>query len=233
MLVVPIVIMTFFRDRVVRYLLPMFAPAAVITARGLLDWLEHWRDPMPAHRMGLFAHAIVLAGLAAFPLAGMTQLLGERWFSASVAIPVTAASAVVLIIGLLLARRWRWAIPFTTAILMLVTQAVFAYGYGRSEKGHSETRPLVEQIRRQYPLAAVLALTPGRRPPPDLSIYLNREVTTTTDPSAIPRANRTQVLIVLQRRNEKPPVVPPPWREFSALQLDRRTWRAYVKEPEQ
>jgi 4-amino-4-deoxy-L-arabinose transferase-like glycosyltransferase len=85
MLVVPIVIMSFFRDRKERYLLPMIVPAAVVVARAVVEHLDTRHLRNAADRVVVAAHWVSLLVIAVgLPIAGattLTKLDGAHWYS--------------------------------------------------------------------------------------------------------------------------------------------------------
>ena len=124
------------------------------------------------------------------PIAAMQGRMG--WVQAGAKAPVIpsnfgVAAAVVMsvIIGAgiaLSALRWRGALVGTTVAVMLVTGALFQYGFAMTDAGQNEMRPIAGALHRRLPDADIfstyrpeqpgIVFTPGV----SLAIYLNKPV---------------------------------------------------------
>jgi hypothetical protein len=165
MVIVPVVVMSFFRDRKERYLLPMIVPASVVIARAVV---EHFRTRQLRARGGPGRRCDSLGDAA-----------GDRdWVSGRGGRHVEDAGwhAVVFGAGGVQRRRDRrvdrrrrddralarrcGAIVASTLLLMLGVQMLFIHGYRNSREGRSEMKPLAAMILEKAPDAA--AFTTGR-----------------------------------------------------------------------
>jgi 4-amino-4-deoxy-L-arabinose transferase-like glycosyltransferase len=238
MVVVPIVIMSFFRDRKERYLLPMIVPGAVIVARAVIEHFETRHLRNAADRIVVAIHWGTLMVIAiGLPVAGamkLTTVEGARWFTPTLAAVALMAGVTVVGLGMVAHRRGRCgAIVAATLVLMLGAQALFMHGYRDSREGRSEMKPLANLIWRDAPDAAVFT-TDARmraRAPVDLSIYLNRTVRWVDDASQVPAADgRPAVLVVRQRKNDPEPAPPPGWSVLGKTRRDQSWWHAFVRQ---
>jgi len=228
-LVVPVLIMSLFRDRNERYLLPMIAPASVLAARALLDGAAQAASGSALARWGLALHWAIVAGAAlALPIAGATRLTGEPWLSPAAAGALAATGAAVVAAGIALSRgRPVAGVLCVTAIVMAMAQAVFLRGYANSDRGRSELRPLAELIRARCPGAVLFNYTPGRRGPLELPIYLNRTMYVLENPADLRPSTRPGVIVVAQHYRDGMPPVPADWRHLGQVQGRRHVWHAF------
>jgi 4-amino-4-deoxy-L-arabinose transferase-like glycosyltransferase len=182
LLVIPVLVMSFFAVRRNRYLLPMLGPAAILTASGVLHHLRHWQQWTRPARVALALHWLMLAVLAVgFPLWGAWKLpaapgLGiDHWYSPPTAVLLVLAMALPLIAGIWLHWRWRGGLVAGTVAVLLVWQACFVWGYRNSPNGRS-TKPFAQRLLAQWPDATVYHVHPRKDAPLEMSIYLNRPV---------------------------------------------------------
>ena len=241
LLVVPILIMTFSKDRKERYLLPMMAPAAILVAHALADHLRNWRRSNDAlATAGVMIHWALLAGAGiAFPIAGAANVGNllrtadnAPWFTWALAISVAAATACWLALTILNHQRRPEALIAGTIGVMLVVQVLFAWGYRRAAEAFSEMRPLATHVRDLYPAAPAFSLRPGRRAPEDLAIYLNRTVRPIDSLDALPPLARPKLLFLFQDRGDILPAVPPGATHLGEVRRGSRTWHAYALPPD-
>lgn len=245
LLLVPIVIMSFFRDRKQRYLLPMLAPAAIVAGRAVIEHFETRHTRNRADRTVLTAHWVTLGVMAmGLPIVGATPLLrtieGQSWYGIRLAAGAAIAGGGLVMAGILLHRRHNASMVTTTLVAMLLLQAMLVHGYRNAREGRSEMKPLAEAIWESYPDAQAWFLPQGKACPPDLPIYLNRPIhrasdQPTTAPAALTpataTASRPQVLVVRQGSRDPEPQLPPPWAHFQRVQRDNTWWHAFVSPP--
>jgi 4-amino-4-deoxy-L-arabinose transferase-like glycosyltransferase len=242
--VVPLLVMTFFRNRKDRYLLPMVGPAAVLTAWALQHCLMQ-RDR--GARALAAAHWAALAAVAVgFPLAGafspwLRTVDATPWYSAPVAITSAAIAAALIVAGVLAQRRWPLALPAGTVAVMLPLQALFLSGYRDSTDSRSEMRPLAALIRTLPPQTEAYSYRPGvegRYAPPDLYIYLNRYATRVDAISDIPPATQPQALLICQPKwKSLSQLIPPPdapdaskrWLRIDHTPEGANSWHLFVR----
>ncbi|HVT89477.1 MAG TPA: glycosyltransferase family 39 protein [Tepidisphaeraceae bacterium] len=219
MVLVPVVVMSFARDRNERYLLPMIPAAAVLAGIGY-EALKQSRPLLMLHAFGLAAIAV------GFPL--VTLFLKPAWYTPLEAITTAVAAALIIERGFWPARREKQTPLATTFIVMLAIQAFFILGYRNTRQGRAELKPLAEQIADRFPTAEIYNAHPrGKRPPPELGVYLNRVLRWTDDPASITRSSASKILLMLQNKNDPDPTPPPSWNRVMKLQRDQDWWWAF------
>jgi 4-amino-4-deoxy-L-arabinose transferase-like glycosyltransferase len=245
LLLVPVLVMSFFRDREIRYLIPFLAPASIVAAWGMLELLAGAERARGAGVLVVLLHWIplllVTAGLTvlASPLGPIKSVDGGAWYALPKAVAIAAMLAVLVFLAALAQRRWGvWAVPVGTALIMLAWTPLLNVGYRSYREGRSEMRPLAEQILTAYPQAKVYSFRPDRpvrHAPIDLSIYLNRTVENVADPAEMGGTTGPRVYVVRQRHKTPVPdpmsMAPPaggPWGFFSANQVDNSMWYAFA-----
>jgi hypothetical protein len=237
LLVVPLLVMTFVRDRQDRYALPMIPAAAVVIAVGVREYLRDWQAGNQIGRRNAWMHWSALAFVAVFvPIAGATPLLkqenGQPWFSLRFAVMEACFGAALVLAGILLHRRRPGALVAMTLVTMLVMQAVIFKGYCTSDSGRSGMKGLADVIGARYPDASFYNAHPrGKRPPTDLGVYLNRTIFWTGDPSQLRSSDHPIVLFMLQNNGEPEPQPPPGWHVVDKARRDKDWWWAFVLPP--
>jgi hypothetical protein len=246
LLLVPVLVMSFFRDREIRYLIPLLPPTAVLAGwavtellapadgpkwRGWVVGLLHWL-PM----LGVTAGQLI----AASPMGVIKTLEGAPRYTLPQAITGAAVIAVLIGGAMLAQRRWRlWAVPIGTALVMLPWYVVMNEGYRFYPEGRSEMRPLAEQILASHPDAQIYSFRPDRpirRAPIDLAIYLNRTIQNVSDPKELAGTTGPRVYVVREKVKDPAAVdpmafAPPsggPWRYFARARTSSAYWFAYV-----
>ncbi len=235
LVLLPIIAMSFFPDRYERYLLPMLPAAAIITALAVVEHLDAIRWGR-IDRMLNFAHWLTLAAIAvAFPIAAsglirqITRIDGQPWFTPAIGWQSGLFAASVIAVSILLQRRSRWTLPTATLALMLGTQSLFIAGYAQSGPGRAEFRPLAERILDACPDAEVFNAHPrGKRPPPEIGVYLNRVLLWIADPSTLTPGSYPKVLLMLQDKGEGEPAPPPGWMFLDRHMSGNTGWWAFV-----
>jgi 4-amino-4-deoxy-L-arabinose transferase-like glycosyltransferase len=236
LVVVPIVVMSFFKDRKERYLLPMAGPAAVVIAWGLWEHFRSWRDwtrgdtiVTGLHWLGLAVVAVGLPVVGMFHVDFMKTVEGGPWYAPRFAILSAVAGAALVVGGIDLHRRWRGGLVTASVLVMLLLQAVFMIGYRDSREGRSEMKPLAELIWQTVPDAQVVSGVTHKRIPSDLAIYLNRPTPTVAEFTALPTGDVPQVLILYQRKRTDPPATPAGWTFLGKVPRDDNWWHAFVR----
>ena len=212
MVVVPIVVMTLFRDRKDRYLLPMLAPACVLAGQAVvLVFRDRRRRPVGA-AVVFSLHFLILTVLTVgVPVAAVLLPRDEyepasgAWLSPTVGLPLAVGGVAMVVIAVLLFRRFSAAglLAGTVACVMFTAHA-FLLGYGGAREARADLKPIAEAVRREVPTAAVWH-APDSPPPPGWLIYAGR-VVREFDGEFV--AHRPNVLIVRQRKREPDPAPP-------------------------
>jgi 4-amino-4-deoxy-L-arabinose transferase-like glycosyltransferase len=223
MVAAPLVVMSIAKDRSERYMLPLLPAAATLAAMGIMELVR--RTPI------VLAHAIVVLGIACFPLAGL--LLHPPWYPLGFAVAVSCVGAAMAVAATLLQLRGRnWLVCCTVAVMLLM-QAVFMTGYRHTREGSAELRPLADAILQKYPTAEVFNAHPrGKRPPTELGVYLNRVLQLTDDPAAIPQSQRPQVVLMIQGQNDPDPAPGGGWTVIDKRKRDKDWWWAFGRDGE-
>lgn len=248
LLLVPIVVMSFFRDRKLRYLIPLITPSSILVAWGVLGllcgsvrrrgtaWLVagfHWL-PLLVAGVGL--------PLAGSPLFSVERMGEEPWYSLRFAV-IAAGAFALLVAGALFVQRRRpvWAVAAGTLGVMVAWNVVLNLGYRHTREGGSELKALADQILAVHPDAQVYSYRadrPSRHAPIDLSIYLNRVVEALADPAELAATSGPRVYVVRQKHvetlDDPAPLAPSaggPWRFFAAIRVDDSTWYAFTSAP--
>ncbi len=230
LLVVPILAMSFFRDRKDRYLLPMLGPAAVIVAWGTVEFFRTYQGRRASWLVPLL-HWLPLTSVA---ILAITQN-GKPWLTLRG--QIMGGMMIVLCIGcgLILQRRRNsaWvAVIVPTAVLVLTLQMLLVPSYAASEYARSEMRPLAERIWQEVPDATIYSLSPhppARHVPLELMIYLNRVAELLPGPEALDALPPgPHVLLIHQRRNRERPEPPAGWTYLDEVAHDRNRWIAFT-----
>ena len=241
---VPLLIMVLFRDRKERYMLPLVAPLAVLSAIGVRAVLDAARDPharaLLRARIILGLHWFVLAAVAiAFPLAGMflkemRSVEGQPWFPPAVAVPAACGLALLIGAGILLRRSRPHAVVAVTFASVLVLQALLQHGYAQGTSGRSQLKLIADAILREVPDAEIYDYTENKRIDEETAIYLNR-IIPQRDPFTLPPSDRPQVWITRQNKRAitagQDPTPPPGWRLLIKVPERENVWWAFVRPP--
>jgi 4-amino-4-deoxy-L-arabinose transferase-like glycosyltransferase len=236
LLLVPILIMSLFRDRKERYLLPMAPAAAIVIAWGVREHLRGWATWSRADTVTTAIHWAMLAVVAVgLPVAGTIGIDavrtadGQPWFSPALGWSLAAAMTVFIVVAVLVHRRWNGGLIAGTVAVMLVLQAAATYGYARSPNGVTVMKDLARMIWDAAPDATVINdarnLTSS---PSDLAIYLNRPIPVRPLPAAA-AAERPTVVLLYQRRDDPIPAPPEGFESIGTVVEGRNTWYAFVR----
>jgi hypothetical protein len=234
--IVPILIMSFFRDRKVRYLYPFAVPCGILTAKAIVDLLETSSSRLFA-RCLVAVHWLVLAGLTiGLAVRGMlgwkdqVRLDGSPWFTPAFGISAAVACGVLVMTCALVQLRHRSVLVFGSLLVMLLFQAINTQGnrVGRSGEGASEMLPLARVLWDRHPDVILYDVEGRKNIPPDLAIYMNRIVKKTNQISLEPQA---QLQVVMQKRGAPEPQPEPGWRLLMKTPRDKDWWVAFVRDP--
>jgi 4-amino-4-deoxy-L-arabinose transferase-like glycosyltransferase len=232
LLLVPLLIMSFF-DRKERYLLPMLPAAAILTAHGVLTL----RDQLLADRtkIAAIAHWIILIALGVLlPIAGalpelstMKKLDGGPWFSWPFAITLAIASAIIIAVGIYFSRNRLAPLIISTIAVMLLIQPALIWAYRDTRAGRSEVKDFAFQLRQRYPDIAAYSFRPGRRPPEELGIYMNRTVKSLAILDKLPAPTEPQLLFIYEEKELPLPNIPSWWVPIDELPLGKGVWHVF------
>lgn len=253
--VIPLLVMSLAKDKNERYELPMIGPMAVVSAFALEGAMQK-RRVAGVDRTLVIVHVCTVAAVAAgLAVAGgfvLRRLDGRFWYDAGDMIGLLVVAGMVLLaLPFVLSRPWRLA--DCTLVVALWVQVMFFTGYCNSADARSPLRPVAERIREldparngpggpqadvwyfdPRPMVALPGEFARRTLPVDLSIYLNRVVSSASEANSVVARDAVSCLaVVLQRPDEPPPPVPPNWvQKFSVPEPGSgkraRTWHVYL-----
>jgi 4-amino-4-deoxy-L-arabinose transferase-like glycosyltransferase len=233
LVVIPILVMIFFPDRKERYLLPMLSAAAILVAHGILAMREPvLRNRMipviVGHWMILLAVGVLLPIAAALPrISGMKTSDGGPWFSWPLAIGAAIVCGALIAGGIRLSRDRTAPLVVVTVAIILLIQPLLIWGYGRSDAGQSDFKPFAFELRQRFGNVPAYSFRPDRRPPEDLSIYMNRTVHMIKNIESVPPSNGPQLLFVFEHKSQPAPTVPQNWSRVRSQQRGEGTWVVY------
>lgn len=237
LIILPIVIMSFFRDRKPRYLYPFAIPGGILAAYSLIQIIHAGRDRIA--RVVLILHWLMVAGLTIYlPLLGTlgigrhVRIDGSPWYDRTFGTSITITMVLLLIIGIVLSRKIPSLIVPATACLMILTHWILVQGnrVGRSGDGVSEMLPVARKLWQEHPDVEAYDIMSVKRIPPELAIYLNRPLKRVSEISGIPQANAPQVYVAIQRKNGLEPQPPPGWRLYMKTPRDLDWWVVFMRE---
>jgi 4-amino-4-deoxy-L-arabinose transferase-like glycosyltransferase len=233
LLLVPILVMSLFRDRKERYLLPMTPAEAIVIAWGVREHLRGWATWSRADTITTGIHWLLLLVVAvALPVAGTLGVQGMRavdggpWFAPALGWSAAAVLGVVIVSATIVHRRWKGGLVAGTVIVMLLLQAIAMWGYTRSTEGTSQMKIFADAIWLAAPDAQVVNAASNRTTAPsDLSIYLNRAIE--TKPVPVPDG-KPIVVLIYQRLRDPEPTPPERFAPIAKVGEGRTTWHAFA-----
>lgn len=238
--VLPVLVMSLFKDKNERYLLPLAGVCGLLAGFAIVrSYTTVMNKGQQAIRgVGMAFPWVMGLGLAIAGAIGGTvgqQIMmvtkqGMPWHTWAVAAVLVAVMVGVFFLGQLLGRRFWWG-PFAAAAASVVLSgAVFMNGYSQSSNGRSSNRPVAERIRTAYAGRPIYELwDTSLRADMDLNVYLNRVLegvptaTDVTEPDAI--------LLVPRRASDGNLKVPAGWRQIEVLPAYKR--KVHLLEREQ
>jgi 4-amino-4-deoxy-L-arabinose transferase-like glycosyltransferase len=237
--ILPLVIMSFYKDRKERYMYPVTGAACVVAAAGMVT-LARKREPWNLlDRAAVAQHWILLVGIGiVLPAAAATTRFGELltasglpWLTRTSGAALTVGLGAIIAAAMLVRRHWLAALVGATVIVMLAVHTAVIHGYARTESGLSPMRPLAEAIWKTHPDARMYNAHPrGKRASVDLSIYMNRitDWVSMDELSRLAPGSRPQVVVMLQDPKEPVPQPPPGWTFLHRVPRDKDWWWAFV-----
>jgi hypothetical protein len=241
--VVPLVVMTFYKDRKERYAYPVTGAGAIVAAWGVMtlarkreEWNALDRAAVAQHWALLVLFGVVLPAVAATTWTPwLRTITGDPWLSRAWGAGLTIALGVVIAIGMSQRRHWVASLAATTVVVMLAVHAAVIHGYAKTESGLSPMRPLADAIWQTHPDAEMYNAHPrGKRASVDLSIYLNRvtELVTMDELIRLHPGRRPKVVVMLQDNGGPPPEPPPGWQVVHHVPRDKDFWWAFALDAE-
>jgi len=239
--VLPLVLMSFYKDRKERYMFPVTGAAAVVAAAGIVklarkrdDWNSLDRAAVIQHWVLLVAIGVLLpAAAASTRIPELTTVTHAPWLSRATGAMLTVGLGIVIAAAMLFRRRWLVALLSATVIVMLAAHAVVIHGYAKTRAGLSDMRPLANAIWQSHPDAVMYNAHPlEKRASVDLSIYLNRVTTwvSADELAALTPGPRPLVVVMLQNPKEPEPRPPAGWKLLQKVSRDKDWWWAFVLE---
>lgn len=160
-------------------------------------------------------------------LSGMRTTEGGAWISWRVAVGLTLAGALLVAIGVVRGRREiRWIVG-PTVVAMLLIQPALMWGYSRSDSGRSDLKQFAFELGEKFPKAAAYSYRPGRRPPEELSIYMDKTVVALSDLSKLPAPIGEQLLFIFEDKKTPLPSLPSYWVPVSEISKGEGTWHVF------
>jgi 4-amino-4-deoxy-L-arabinose transferase-like glycosyltransferase len=239
----PLLLMTFYKDRKERYMFPVTGAAAVVAAGGVMT-LARKRDPWNGlDKAAVAQHWVLLVAIGViFPAAAALDRFPELqtvfhtpWLSRGWGAGLTIGLAVVIAAGLLFRRHWVAALVGATVVVMLTVQAAALHGYAQTRPGRSDMRPLANAIWDEYPEALMYNAHPqGKRASVDLSIYLNRVTRwiSMEDLAGLKPGRTPKVVVMLQEQGDPAPKPPAGWTFVEKVKRDKDWWWAFALKAE-
>lgn len=237
--ILPLLLLTFYKDRKERYMYPVTAAGAVIAAGGFLA-LARKREPWTGLDRAFVAQhwAILVAAGVVFPALAATTWTrwfltvdGQPWLTRAWGAGLTVAMGAVIAAAMLVRRHWLAAMAAATVVVTLTVHAAAMPGYARTANGLSPMRPLADAIWRTFPDAQMYNAHPkGKRASVDLSIYMNRitDLVTMDELARLHPGPRPKVVVMLQDNGEPPPEPPPGWHLIHHVPRDKDFWWAFA-----
>jgi 4-amino-4-deoxy-L-arabinose transferase-like glycosyltransferase len=245
LLVLPILVMSFFAEKKTRYLIPFVGPAAVLAGAALVRFAEDEADRVPGVNritLGRIAAYVTMNAAGWFavcvPIAGAIGLKefrtwdGRPWFTPGAAAAIAIGSLVLLLAGTALLKRsaFIWIVSIVLAT-WIGSEIRLRGDYLRP--GDADDRPqrvLAAKIWQTYPAATIYTADPPtmygqlNRAAIVVSIHTNRVIT--SRPDTLPSQRTDHPLILISDSIAAVPPVPAGWKRWQELPL--RVGKRYV-----
>lgn len=238
----PLLLLSFYKDRKERYMYPMTGAAAVVAAAGVMTlsrkrelWNALDRAAVVQHwALMVFLGVVVPAVSATTWTPWLRTITGEPWLTRGQGASLTVLLGLIIAGGMLIRRHWLAALVGTTVIVTLTIHAALIPGYAKTEQGESSMRPLAERIWETFPDAQMFNAHPrGKRASVDLSIYMNRitQWVSTEELEQMQPGPKPKVVVMLQdAKDPAEPTPPPGWKLVDKVRRDKDVWWAFVLE---
>ena len=235
LVLVPLIVMSFFPDRKERYLLPLIGPAAVLTARSLSNMLDDAVRGQRKFRVMQWTTILVIG--AGLPIAGATVLKrigGSPWYPPAFATCAGVFIAMLIVIAIQQSRHSPFLLVIAPAVIMLILAPLFFTGYRDTREGRAEMRMLAQSIRVVAPDAEVYnwRADANKRGDVSLAIYMNRPSIWIADPAKLPASERSQVIVTIARAGEPDPRPGSDWIFLQYLPRDKDRYVAFFRPPQ-
>lgn len=236
--VVPLLVMSCFRDRKARYLLSFVGPCSILAAIGVEACFRALPDLKKRHAVLLAHWFLFMLCVVGFPVAVSTAMVWELRPAVGPVLTSVSTAGWAAILILLPLAIWRWGlrssagVAFVTAIGFLVTVALALQDYSRTADSRSEVKPLADFIRERVPDAVVyrVPLPPKERVPySDLSIYLGQITPTLPRLADVPQIGEPQVIVCCFDGDDAI-VSPSGWRLLAKVPRGRDWWVAFTRD---
>jgi 4-amino-4-deoxy-L-arabinose transferase-like glycosyltransferase len=231
LVLVPILIMSFFRDRKVRYLYPFAVPSGILAAHALRsvgNRLIVW-----GHWLTLGGYALGLPLLGAMGALGLRSIDGAPWYSWTIAGVSSGLVLLILVMAMRAFQRRRMALVGGTMLIMLGLHWLYILGVrnGSGPGAASQMLPIARVLWQRYPDAIAYDVRDGRkRFPPDLAIYLDRPTLRADSIAAVPDSPHPQIYAAEQHRNEPLPSPAEGWHFL--MKAPRGDWHVvFLRDP--
>lgn len=235
LVLVPLVIMSCFKDKNERYTLPITSAACALMAAATLPVLlasmkqaaGGWRKTVVDVTFALpVGVAIVLAvcgalGGEAGRVLTLLRADGQPWHSPLVAVLAATAALAVTLLGHTMRYETVLARPLAGFASMLIAGALFVHGYSHDARGLAEFRTTAFHLRDTHGERPLYSLqNPADRIFHDLNIYLNRVVREVKTLDGVP----AEALLIQIRRTSANAFVPPDgWEMLETRVVGKRT----------
>ncbi len=231
--IVPVIVMSFVRDKNERYGMPMVPAAAILSGFLAVAFVRNRAEMTWSDRLAENLQWIVGFAMAGAIVAGAMSIQGTPpFYSWTVAIVGVSAALGTMLIALVARRRAPWLAVAGPAAVSLIVYHIAMLGYLASPGGQSEYRPLAMRAQAEYPEAELLFYDGGigRHVPTDLAIYAGHIVRNVKEEALSQGSDREQVLFAIQNADE-------PVRQFDGWTFvtsevaERRRGSLYVRKP--
>ena len=216
LLVVPVVVMSFFSDKADRYALPLIMPAAILSAfiaEALVKTRGRWHG---TDKLVVVVQWAILLILPITVLAATLFAADRIGIERRLGIPIGVLSTIVALAAWFLRKRRPWALVGGTVLATLIVYFLIGVTYA-ADNGRSAAKPLAQQIYQKYPSFRPYYYDPREQPrhiPTDLGIYLGGPVIHIQHPGEVEPGGTPALVFMLKRKREPMPVFPNGTIEF-------------------
>src|SRR5213075_2657594 len=112
-------------------------------------------------------------------------------------------------------------------IIMLLLNPMLLWGYSRSENGRGDMKDFAFDLRHRFPETPAFSYRPGRRPPEELSIYMNRTVVALPGLEKLPAPTQSQLLFIYKEQDRPLPPLPAYWAPIDHFGRGEGAWHIF------